>query len=65
MALCTFTVSAKRQKDANNENDDLIDLDKDKINEWKEMKPKPRNIFQRILSDEVNFIRNKIRIGSD
>ena len=65
MALCTFTVSTKRQKDANNENDDPIDLDKDKTNNWKEMKPKPRNIFQRILSDEVNFIRNKIRIGSD
>ena len=32
-----FTVSAKKKKDANDENDDMIDLDKDEANKWEEM----------------------------
>ena len=37
MTTHNFTVSAKKKKDANDENDDLIDLDEDEANEWEEM----------------------------
>ena len=37
MTARNFTVSAKKKKDANDENDDLIDLDEDEANEWEEM----------------------------